>query len=122
MSALDMSGHIDDDFETPVVATRTGFTGGGYVDGKWKDGDKDTSTHVVNRQPVSAKERQVIENGGERLVDGRKLYVNDGAAYNLAKADVWTFDDLEGKYKVAAIDNRPHRNYCKIIVGLIDDR
>lgn len=116
--SLDMIGHIDDCFES-VAATRTTNTGG-YVDGLWVDGVSASESHKVNVQPVSAKELQSLSIGGERVNDSRKIYVNDGDLFSITPSDTWALDGIDGVFRCVALDNRPWRNYCKIVVVKID--
>lgn len=114
---LDMAGTIDDVFES-IPATRTSYSGGGYVDGIYVDGTETTEPHTVNVQPASAREIETLEKGGERIVDGRRIYVNDGLLASISQGDTWEFDGQ--KWKCHALDNRPWRNYCRAIVGRFD--
>ncbi len=118
--SLDMSGFIDSTFES-VPAVRTGRTGGGYTEGIWVAGTPTESPHTINLQRPSDKERQVLIDGGERLVDARKIYVNDGIDYSISEADTWVFTGVDGVFKTVSLDNRPWRNYCRAIVSRIDE-
>jgi hypothetical protein len=118
--SLDMAGHIDSTFES-VSATRTSYTGGGYVDGKWVEGSSVDTPHAVNIQPLSDKERRTLQEAGERVVDARKVYVNDGDLYSISEADTWALSGIDGEFKAVSMDNRPWRNYCKIVVSRKDD-
>lgn len=116
---LDMVGHIDDCFES-VTATRTSQPGS-YVDGKWVETPGISEPHVITLQPVSEKELDNLSKGGERIVDARKIYVNDGDLYSISPSDDWVLDSIDGIFKTVKLDNRPWRNYCKIIVSRKDD-
>ncbi len=117
--SLDMSGHIGPVFKSGQ-ATRTSFVDGGYVDGLWVDGTSVTTPHTVTVQPASDREIETLEKGGDRVVDARRIYVNDGLLAEITQADTWTFDGQE--WKCYKLDNRPWRNYCKIIVARFDDQ
>ena len=117
--SLDMRGHIDPVFVS-IPATRNSFTGGGYVDGIWQDGVTTVSSHTVTIQPASDREIETLEKGGERIVDARRIYVNDGVLASIQKADTWEFDGQV--WKCHKLDNRPWRNYCKAIMSRIDDQ
>lgn len=119
--SLDMSGHIDDVFESAVV-TRISKSGGAYVDGKWVPGVEVTSPHRANIQPLSDKEANHLSIGGDRIKDYRKLYINDGSASEIIEADNWTIPGVDGTFKTFMLDNRVPfgRNYCKIIIARID--
>lgn len=119
MTTLDMGGHIDDVFES-VTAQRQP-RGGSYVNGRWVPSEGDSSSHRVNLQPMTTREIQTLQDGGERIIDGRRVYVNDGDLYNITPSDLWTFPGVDGTFKAVALDNRPWRNYCKIMVSRIDD-
>ena len=116
---LDMEGHIDDCFES-APATRTPLPGS-YVGGKWVGTVGTPTPHSVTIQPVSEKEIDSLSKGGERLVDARKIYVNDGDLYSISPSDDWTFTGIDGIFKTVKLDNRPWRNYCKAIVSRKDD-
>jgi len=116
---LDMEGHIDDCFES-APATRTPVAGS-YVGGKWVDASGLSTPHAVTIQPVSEKEIDSLSQGGERLVDARKIYINDGDLYSISPSDDWAFTGIDGTFKTVKLDNRPWRNYCKAIVSRKDD-
>lgn len=119
--SLDMSGHIDDVFESATV-TRISKSGGARVDGKWVPGVETTSVHRANIQPLSDKEANHLSIGGDRIKDYRKLYINDGSASEIIEADNWTIPGVDGTFKTFMLDNRVPfgRNYCKIIIARID--
>lgn len=118
MTTLDMAGHIDSDFESHI-ATRTPDAGT-RVNGVWTSSDGTPDTHSVTLQNLREKELDVIARGGERIIDARKMYVNDGDLYSISPSDIWTFPGISGSFKSVAIDNRPWRNYCKIILSRVD--
>jgi hypothetical protein len=117
-----MTGFIDGVFQS-VPATRYREAGGSYVYGIWVDGIDDTSAHLINLQPISEKELNNVEAlfGAERIVDARKLYVNDGDLYKITPTDEWQFEGVDGRFKTFKLDNRPWNFYCKAIVYRIDD-
>lgn len=115
---LSMLGHIDSTFQSGP-ATRTARTNGGYdADGIWQDGTSVTTSHTVTVQPASDREIEALEKGGERIVDARRIYVNDGIDASIQQSDLWTFAGQT--WKCHKLDNRPWRNYCKAIVGRLD--
>jgi hypothetical protein len=116
--SLSMFGHIDDVFIS-VVAERTSRTGS-YVNGIWVDGAANVTSHDVTIQPASDREIDSIERGGERVVDARKIYVNDGIDASIRPTDVWEFEGQ--KWKCHRLDNRPWRNYCRAVVYRIDNQ
>lgn len=117
--SLDMFGHIDSVFQS-VAATRTPQPGS-YIDGKWVGVPGTPTPHTVTLQPASDKELNNLSKGGERVVDARRIYVNDGDLYDISPSDTWTLAGIAGAFKSIKLDNRPWRNYCKIIVSLQDD-
>ena len=117
--SLNMTGFVDNTFKS-INAVRTSRTGS-YVDGVWTAGIIENTSHNINLQPASLSEIQSLENGGERLNDVRRVYLNDGIVAKLAQSDVWEFEGINGVYKTIQLDNRPWHNYCKIIVSIIDD-
>ena len=120
--SLDMVGHIDGTFKS-IDVSRTPRSGS-YVDGIWVSADGTPKSHTANVQPLNEREIQHLLQGGERVTETWKLYINDGDLYSIAPKDIWTFDTGKGpkKYRAIKLDNRPWRNYCKIIVSLIDDQ
>ena len=119
MADLDMFGTVDDIFVS-VPASRT-TRPNAYVDGLPVTGATTNESHTVNIQPMSLKEIQSLNIGGERINDVRKVYVNDGDLYSISPADDWSFTGVNGTFKTIHLDNRPWRNYCKIIVSRRDD-
>ena len=114
---LDMTGHIDATFES-IPATRYAQSGA-RVNGVWVAGAEVPYTHTVTLQPLSDKERMSLGEGAERVVDYRKIYVNDGDLGSITDRDEWTFDspELTGiRFKIYMLDNRPWRSYCKCVV------
>jgi hypothetical protein len=118
MSLL-MTGFVDAVFVS-VPATRTAMTGGGYVDGIFVPGTLTTSPYVVNIQPVSERELDFLQQGGERIVDPRRIYINDGNMQLIDQTGEWEF--LGQRWKAHRSDNRYWRDYCKCIVSRIDDQ
>lgn len=116
-TALDMFGTIDPVFES-IPATRFSKSGGSYVDGIWTEGTETATSHSVNIQPATDREIDSLSGGGERIVDLRRIYVNDGILTNIAPADDWEFDGQ--RWKTVKLDNRPWRNYCKVFVSRYD--
>ncbi len=121
--SLDMLGHVDDTFRSiPVV--RIAKSGGGFDDGGFPvSGSESRSNHVATVQPLNQREIDNLKIGGRRIVDARKLYINDGSTAEISEADDWEFDansrGLE-RYEAMSVDNRPWRNYCKVMVILRD--
>lgn len=123
--SLDMYGHIDMTFEsTPtggvslVVPAEGDYSGPGGI---WVDGTPTTvPLQFVNIQPANLKTVQLVkEMGGTANVsDLRVVRINDGTM--IESDDDGTFAQLlefEGKqWRVVQSDNRPWRNYCKVIV------
>lgn len=118
-SGLDMSGHIDDVFSSGI-ATQTYYPDGSYVDGVFENGVPVVTTHVVNVQPLNDKELKVLDVGGKRIKDVRKVYINDGTQVNIKLNSGWVLPDIEGVFHVNAMDNRKGRNYCKLILVRMD--
>lgn len=116
--SLDMEGFIDEVFES-VAAVRT-TKSGNYVDGKWVETSENKTPHSVTLQQASGKEIQNLSQGGERILDARRVYVNDGVNYSISDSDLWEFTGVNGIFKTVSLDNRPWRNYCKIIVSRQD--
>ena len=117
MSVLNMQGGIDSVFES-VPATRTTNNSGSYVDGIWVPAVPVTTAFAVNIQPVSQQELDFLTQGGERVLDLRRIYVNDGDLSGIDETGIWEF--IGAKWKAVSLDNRPWRDYCKVIVSRED--
>lgn len=117
--SLNMEGQIDGVFVS-VDASRTVDVGGQLVEGIWTPGAPDTKPYVVNIQPASDREVDFIRQGGERITDARRIYINQGEMQLIDQTGTWTF--LGQQWKAVKCDNRYWRNYCKVIVMRIDDQ
>ena len=116
--SLNMEGQIDDVFVS-VAASRT-VTGGALVEGIWVPGPPVTTDYRVNIQPASDREVDFIRQGGERITDVRRIYINEGEMQLIDQTGIWTF--LSQQWKAVKCDNRWWRNYCKVLVMRIDDQ
>lgn len=116
--SLSMRGHIDNVFKS-VSATHVGKSGS-YVDGIWTPVTSAPVAFMVNIQPLSDKEIDFLRQGGQRIVDPRKIYVNNGDLDSIALDGEWVF--LGQRWKVIRTDNRPWRKYCKVIVDRYDQQ
>jgi hypothetical protein len=114
-----MEGHIDDVFVS-VAASRTVDTGGQWVEGIWMPGAPDTNPYVVNIQAATDREVDFIRQGGERITDLRRIYINQGEMQLIDQTGTWEF--LGQQWKAVKCDNRYWRNYCKVLVMRIDDQ
>lgn len=120
MSVLSMIGMVDEVFQS-VPATRTvRGTGGSYVNGIWVPGPDVTTEYVVTIQPATDQELQFLNQGAERYIDVRKIYINDGDMQLINNIGDWTF--LGFKWKTIKCDNRYWRDYCKVFVNKYDDQ
>ena len=117
--SLNMEGQIDGVFES-VEASRTVDMGGAWVDGIWTPGTPSTTPYIVNIQQASDREIDFIRQGGERITDVRRIYINDGEMQLIDQTGTWEF--LGQQWKATKCDNRYWRNYCKVIVMRIDDQ
>lgn len=118
MTVLDMSGQIDDVF-TSHVGMRVTDTGG-RVEGKWVDSLSDSEPFNVTVQSASDREIQTLVSGGERVVDLRRVYPAEGDITSHQRGQLWTFSGIDGTFRVVALDVRPWRNYCKLLVSRND--
>lgn len=116
--SLNMEGQIDDVFVS-VAASRT-VTGGALVEGIWVPGPPVATEYKVNIQPASDREVDFIRQGGERITDVRRIYINEGDMQGIDQTGIWEF--IGQQWKAAKCDNRYWRNYCKVIVVRIDDQ
>ncbi len=117
--SLNMEGQIDGVFES-VEASRTVDAGGSWVGGIWTPGTPSTTPYIVNIQPASDREVDFLRQGGERINDARRVYINQGDMQLIDQTGTWTF--LGQQWKAVKVDNRYWRNYCKVIVMRIDDQ
>lgn len=113
-----MNGMIDDVFVS-IPATRT-VVAGSYVNGIWVAGTPVTNSYTVNIQPATDREIDFLSQGGERLLDVRKIYINDGNMQLIDNTGVWEF--LDQKFKTIKCDNRYWRDYCKVFVSRYDEQ
>lgn len=116
--SLSMRGHIDNVFKS-VPATHVGKSGS-YVDGILTPVTSGPVAFTVNIQSLSDKEIDFLRQGGQRIVDPRKIYVNNGDLDSIALDGEWVF--LGQRWKVIRTDNRPWRKYCKVIVDRYDQQ
>lgn len=118
MAGLNMSGHIDNVFKS-VPATHVGKSGS-YVDGIWQEVTSGPVPYMVTIQPLNDKELDFLRQGGERIIDGRKIYVNSGDLESIQLTGEWVF--LGQRWKIIRTDNRPWRAYCKVVVDRYDQQ
>ena len=117
MAGLDMYGLIDGVFKS-VDATFTPITTGFDDKGLPKPVSDTATAFTVNVQPLNLRELDILTRGDQRIVDGRKIYVNSGDLSIIENNGIWVF--LGQRWKTIQTDNRPWRNYCKAIVSRID--
>lgn len=118
MPGLSMAGHIDNVFKS-VPATHVGKSGA-YVNGEWIEVVSPPVEFKVTIQPLNEKEIDFLRQGGERILDGRKIYVNSGDLDSIQLAGEWIF--LGQRWKIIRTDNRPWRKYCKVTVDRYDQQ
>jgi hypothetical protein len=116
--SLSMIGHVDDVFQS-VPATRI-VTGGAWADGIWVPSAAVVTEYVVNIQPATDQELDFLNQGAERFVDIRRIYINDGDMQSINATGDWEFLGL--RWKSIKCDNRYWRDYCKVFVGRYDDQ
>lgn len=118
--SLNMQGHVDAVFRSTDVVAHI-EAGGSYVDGLWVEGAvRDITFNRVTIQPLNDKELDFLYRGNERILDSRKLYINNGDLESLTLANDVTFVGL--KWKISKSDIRPWRSYAKLIVVRYDDQ
>lgn len=117
MGVLSMTGHIDNAFES-VSATFTSVSTGYDANGLPAPTSGTPTAFVVNVQPLNLRELDILTRGNVRIVDGRKIYVNDGDLTMIEDNGVWEF--LGQRWKTIQSDNRPWHNYCHVVVSRID--
>lgn len=116
--AISMAGHIDATFRS-VTALHISKSGA-YVDGVWIPASGEPVPFPANVQPLNDREIGFLQQGGERVLDPRKVYVNSGDLESIKLGDEWEF--LGQRWKTIRLDNRPWHNYCKITVDRYDDQ
>jgi maleate cis-trans isomerase len=114
-----MNGQIDSVFQS-VPVTRIVTTGGEYVNGIWVEGMELCQPFTATIQPATDREIDFLSQGGERLVDVRRLYINDGNMQNIDSTGDWEF--LGQRFKTIKTDNRYWRDYCKVFVSRYDEQ
>ncbi|WP_026145103.1 hypothetical protein [Pseudomonas asplenii] len=117
--SLNMEGQIDGVFES-VPASRTVDTSGDWIDGIWTPGAPSAAPYTVNIQTANDREIDFVQRAGERIVDVRRIYINEGDMQLIDQTGTWAF--LGQQWKAVKVDNRYWRNYCKVIVTRIDDQ
>lgn len=114
---LEMSGHIDDFFQSFDVTYQTKTSG--YVNGLPAEMLSEPVPFMANVQPATDREINMLNLGNQRIIDVRKIYVNDGDLSIVKLNGLWNF--LGETWKTMWLDNRyPRRSYCKAIVTRID--
>ncbi len=129
-NGLDMQGHIDSTFNSPIDggirlirAAQGGYTGPG---GEWEEGESEVITlSLVNVQSAKWKDVQMLIGigGTANAQDVRVVHINDSVNY-LWPDDEGKFSDMlefsDGlamrKWRVISCDNRPWRNFCRAVV------
>jgi hypothetical protein len=74
----------------------------------------------ANVQSATDREIDFLSQGGERLVDVRRLYISDGNMQNIDDTGDWEF--LGQRFKTIKSDNRYWRGYCKVFVSRYDEQ
>ena len=116
--SLDMSGHIDSTFESiPVV--RVEKAASQRVNGRVVRGAPTNHTgYTATVQPLSDRQKEILTRAGKRILDSRNLYINNGDIQSINLTDDWQFNGQS--YQCIELDNRPWRNYCKVVVSRYD--
>lgn len=118
MAGLFFGGLIKGDFDSGLDVVRV-ITQGSYVDGIWQEQEIKSAPFRANVQPLSDRELNFLSNGGERIVDARKIYINDESFADLDLSGYFEFDGQ--RWKPIKIDKRKKRMYCKVIVSRVDE-
>lgn len=118
MAGLFFGGLIKGDFDSGFNVVRV-TTEKSYVDGIPTETEIKRTSFRANVQPMSDRELDFLSMGGERIVDARKIYINDDSFDELDLTGHFEFDGQ--KWKPIKIDKRPKRKYCKIVVSRVDE-
>lgn len=116
---IDMIGHVDGVLES-IEAHRRVMRGDWGANGLWVEDWGPWEPYTVNIQPASDREVEFLRNGGERILDARRVYVNDGEMEVITLEGEWLF--LGVRWKTVKCDNRYWNSYCKLIVTRLDDQ
>lgn len=116
MPVLNFWGAIKGDFDSGLNVTYV-KTQGQYVDGRYVKQEVSRHRVFANVQPVSDRELDFLSMGGRRIVDARKIYLNeqDTEKYDLEGY----FEFLGAKWKPIKVDKRPKRSYMKFTVAQV---
>ena len=122
--AFNMHDLIDFNFRTHTISVLK--QSGEYVDGTYVINTSSSQSYEGTVQPISERERQALDQGGQRVVDARKIYINGYNDIDVSPSDTLLITDIPdgemvGKFKVFAVDLRRARAYCKIMAGIIDE-
>jgi hypothetical protein len=113
-------------FYTHDVTVLSQHDGSYNEDGVWVQGNTATSTFKANVQPVDYRKRIHLEKDGQRLRDARQIYLSNAEDIRVAPADtvvIYDKGDSEpiGEFRVLGTDIRKTRQYCRLIVGIVDE-
>lgn len=117
--SLKMTGQIDGVFVSIPVSLQY-ETGGGYVDGVWVDGASFTVPYVATVQPMNPRQIDNLVRAGERILDGRNVYINSGDLSQLSLGEDLLFSDQ--RWKIIRRDVREWRDYAHIMVDRYDQQ
>lgn len=115
---LSMGGHIDATFK--YVTAYHIAKGGEYVDGIWISDDATPVPFDVNVQPLSDRELNFLQQGGERIIDPRRMWINSGNMGGVKLGDDWEF--YGQRWKTIRVDYRPPHEYLRVTVDRYDDQ
>lgn len=115
---LSMGGHIDATFRSSYVM-HIAITEQ-YVDGISTKIESPPVQFPANIQPLSDRDIGFLQQGGERILDPRRLWVNSGDLESIKLGDEWEF--LGQRWKTIRLDNRPWNKYCRVTVDRNDDQ
>lgn len=118
--SLNMYGHIDSVFKSTDVVVTYRDQGEYGPDGIWIPGPAQTESYVANIQPLSDRKLDNLLRAGQRIVDGRHVYINTGDFEKLALAQEMSF--LGQRWKIVESDVRPWHKYARIVASRFDDQ
>lgn len=103
----------------PYEATRFVNEGAYNNIGIWEKKLIKKDIYDINKQPSTPKEKDFLERGGERIVETSNIYLDNCVDTTIiSENDFWQINEI--MYKTISLDNRPIRNYCKIVISRID--
>lgn len=114
--SLNMRRHVSGDLKSARINRFT--KSGQYVNGYWVEEITPSGSFDANIQPLNSREIKDLGIGLERIGDIRIVHINTNVE-SISLKDQWEF--LGDRWKTMDVDNRPWRNYCRLMLERIDN-